>query len=106
MNNKPKKKIYISGPVSNNPSYRMDFERTEKTLLVYGFDVVNPVKNVCAGQEWAWCMKRDIKLLMDCDAIFMMNGWRTSAGAVIEHDLAVKLSMEVINENEAFNFLG
>lgn len=43
-------------------------------------------------------MGHDIKLLCDCDAIYMLNGWRESAGAKIEHKLARDLGIEIIYE--------
>ncbi len=35
-------------------------------------------------------MKNDLKALMECDAIYLLPvGWRTSAGAFLEYQVAV-----------------
>ena len=48
-------------------------------------------------------MRHDIKLLCDCDAIYMLNGWRESAGAKIEHKLARDIGIEIIYEIKKYD---
>lgn len=43
-------------------------------------------------------MKADIKLLMDCDAIYLLKGWEDSKGARIEKELAESLGYRIIKE--------
>ena len=93
------KKIYISGKITDNPNYKADFEAAELALKIAGFQPVNPAEeHLPDGATWADYMRHDIKLLCDCDAIYMLNGWRESAGAKIEHKLARDLGMEIIYE--------
>ena len=95
------KKIYISGKITDNPNYKADFEAAELALKIAGFQPVNPAKeHLPDGAAWADYMRQDIKLLCDCDAIYMLNGWRESAGAKIEHKLAWDLGIEIIYEYE------
>ena len=91
------KKIYISGKITDNPNYKADFEAAELALKIAGFQPVNPAEeHLPDGATWADYMRHDLKLLCDCDAIYMLNGWRESAGARIEHKLARDLGMEII----------
>lgn len=93
------KKIYISGKITDNPNYKADFEAAESALKIAGFQPVNPAEeHLPDGATWADYMRHDIKLLCDCDAIYMLNGWRESAGARIENELAQDLGMEIIYE--------
>ena len=98
------KKIYISGKIADNPNYKADFEAAESALKIAGFQPVNPAEEQLPdGATWADYMRQDIKLLCDCDAIYMLNGWRESAGAKIEHKLAWDLGIEIICEIKKYN---
>ena len=95
------KKIYISGKITNNANYKAEFEAAELALKIAGFQPVNPAEEYLPdGATWADYMRQDIKLLCDCDAIYMLNGWRESAGAKIEHKLAQDLGIEIIYERK------
>ena len=92
-------KIYISGKITGNPNYKAEFEAAELALKIAGFYPVNPAEEYLPdGATWADYMRHDIKLLCDCDAIYMLNGWRELVGARIEHKLAQDLHMEIIDE--------
>lgn len=45
-------------------------------------------------------MKRDIQLLTDCDAIFMMDKWNHSQGRYTEFIVATTIGCQVIFEAE------
>ena len=98
------KKIYISGKITNNANYKADFEAAGLALKIAGFQPVNPAEEqLPGGATWADYMRHDIKLLCDCDAIYMLKGWRESAGAKIEHKLARELEIEIIYERKTVN---
>ena len=44
-------------------------------------------------------MRKDIKLLMDCDCILMLKGWSVSRGASIERELAMSLGLPIFYED-------
>lgn len=73
-------------------------------LITEGYDVCNPsVPNptfdkMPKEKAWAEYMKRDIAWLSDCDAIYMLPGWRESRGACIEYVEVVKRNMVVLNK--------
>lgn len=92
-------KVYISGPITSLPYYDawMRFEGAEYRLRVAGYDVVNPMRNgLSQDDSWEDHMMEDIKLLMGCDVILMLPGWRKSKGARIEHALAKVLGFEIL----------
>lgn len=90
-----KMKVYISGAISNNPNYKEEFAAAEKLLKKHGFEVVNPTSlGEVDGWTWEDYMKKDIKLLVDCDAIYLIDGWEKSKGARLEAKLASWLDLK------------
>lgn len=91
-------KIYISGKITGTSDYMDRFAKAEKKLQRHGHEVVNPAKE-CANMpnlSWEEYMKHDVTLLMGCDAIYMLDGWRQSRGACLERELALNLKLTVL----------
>lgn len=90
-------KIYISGKITGTTDYMERFSKMEKKLTARGYEVINPAKIDDKGKprEWSWYMRRCIKLLVGCDAIYMLEGWETSDGAALEHMIAQELGIKV-----------
>lgn len=97
-------KVYISGRVSGLPLEKAldEFAKEEAKLKAAGYEVVNPVRlaheELGEGLNWESYMAFDIDLLLKCDAIYMMQGWQTSAGARLEKAIADKHEMQWIDE--------
>lgn len=95
-------KIYISGKMSGLPDNNYPkFDEVENDLLNKGFTVVNPARlphdhNKTYGEF----MREDLKALLECDTIFMIDGWRDSKGAMVEHAVAVSCGFTVYVEGE------
>ena len=92
------KKIYISGPISGLPLETVynNFTNAEVNLLEKGYKVVNPFNNgLPTTATWEEHMRADLKLLLDCDAIYMLEGWEKSRGARIEYALVVDLKLNI-----------
>ena len=97
--------IYISGPISKRSQTQTQkhFGEARKALEEQGYDVVDPTKlgfENAGVAEWDKFMREGIKLLMDCDAIYMLEGWEDSRGATIESDLAWELGMPIVYEGK------
>lgn len=45
-------------------------------------------------------MRKDLRMLLDCDAIYMLCGWERSKGATIEKAVAYSCGMEMIFEKK------
>ena len=92
-----KKKVYLSGKITglDEAEYKRNFNTAELWLTGLGYDVVNPVSYTqIPNGSWQDYMRRDIKLLMDCDYIYMLDDWTDSTGAKAEFNLAVEIGIE------------
>lgn len=95
-------KVYISGKISG-----LDYEEVKKRFLdaeefleSLGIHAVNPLKNgLSVDDDWINHLCRDIKMLHDCDSIYMMDGWQKSNGACIEYDFAVRTGKTILFES-------
>ena len=92
------KRIYISGKISGieNEAPKL-FNDAEILLKEQGFEVVNPMTiNHEHDKSWLSYMKEDIKAMMDCDSIYMLNNWKKSKGAKAERDIARQLGFTIL----------
>ena len=94
------KRIYISGKITGiEGEAAAIFEKAEAEVLKLGFEPVNPMKiNHDHDLSWQSYMKADIKALMNCDGIYLINNWKESKGARIEHRIANRLGMEIYSQ--------
>jgi len=91
-------KFYISGKISGlNHSYaEQKFKEAELFLKSEGFDVVNPMTIPHDhDKSWESYMRQDLKAMLDCQGILMLDNWQDSRGAKIERDLAIDLGFIV-----------
>ena len=98
-------KVYISGPISGSPTYPQSFEKAAEYLRHLGNEVVDPTtidppSEHTKGTTWDYYMREGIKLLMDCDRIYMLEGWENSEGATLEQRIALQLRMPCLYEVE------
>lgn len=90
-------KIYISGPMSGYPELNFPaFNEAAAQLRALGHEVVNPAE-LGEHADWVWAdyLRRDLKVLLDCDAVYALAGWRESKGASLECEVARRLGMLV-----------
>ena len=98
MTSKQKKVVYLSAPISgfDIDERRATFERVENELKKLGYKVLSPMKNGLSQDEpTSRHMKRDIILLLQADAIFLMTGWNRSAGCLTELNVATACGLDV-----------
>lgn len=97
-------KIYISGQITGLElkEARAQFDKAEKILIEKGHNPVNPMRinNPIAGKTWVDYMLDDLKLLFDCEAIYLLDNWQASKGARIEYLIAQEMGMAVLRANE------
>lgn len=91
-------KVYISGPMTGMENLnRAAFLTAAEQLQRRGYEPVNPAEvELALGATWSDYMRADLKLLMDCDAVAVLDGWRRSKGAKLEVHIAEKLGMLVL----------
>jgi|GEM_PF-1380146 len=94
---KPKKrKVYIAGPISDNPNFRKEFAEAEKKLQELGYEPVNPAKYEPPNMPYKYYISRGIIMLSGCDKIYMLKGWQRSPGATLEKHFAETVGIEVM----------
>ena len=95
---KTKKKIYISGGISESDfeESQIMFDNAQHDLEQDGYKVVNPLNHVPRSAIWEQRIVKHIELLFTCDAIYMLPNWKNSICAKIEHLIASERGMEVM----------
>lgn len=97
-------RIYIAGPMTGRPGWnRAAFAEAEAGLAATGLhQPVSPVHDDdlnpdgSAVHEWAWYLRRDLRQLLDCDAVACLDGWEDSRGSALEVHVARALGMVVM----------
>lgn len=92
--------VYISGKMTGVKDLnRFKFEQAEVLLRCNGYEVVNPHKILPYFPDLTWkdYMKADIKALMDCDMVAVLDDWMWSKGACVEIGLALDLDYPIIS---------
>lgn len=91
-------RIYIAGPMTGLPNLNFEaFHDAARALRAEGHDVVNPAEiNADPSAGWLSCMRADIRELVTCDAIYLLQGWENSRGARLEARIAEGLGFQTI----------
>jgi len=92
-------KCYISLPITGYDlnERREKAARIEERLHDLGFETVNPLKKGLPDDApYSEHMKLDLKLLLECDHIYMAKGWENSGGCRLEAEVAMKCGLLMI----------
>jgi hypothetical protein len=100
LTNKPSKmeaslisnvKVFISGPMSGIvDDNKAAFDAAEDRLKRAGFDVFNPAwLTFTSGWDRNDILTIDMVALSKCDAIYQLDGWEKSKGAIAENSFAL-----------------
>jgi len=79
-------KIYIAGKITDNPDYKTHFARAEKRLAE-NHTVMNPAV-LPLGFDYEDYMRICFAMIDVCDAVYMLDNWRDSPGAIREYEYA------------------
>jgi hypothetical protein len=91
-------KVYIAGPMTGIEDYNFPaFNAAADSWRAVGWDVINPAEldGEDTSHPWDFYLRRDLKLLVDCDAIAQLPGWENSKGARLETHVAEALGLSV-----------
>lgn len=92
-------KLYIAGPMTGIEKHNFPaFYDAEERLARAGYDAVNPAAlDAVSGllPTWADYMERDIPYLLTCQGVALLDGWKLSRGARLEHHIASELARPV-----------
>lgn len=90
-------KIYIAGRITglNYEEVVRDFARAEAELMRCEQTPVNPLREVdqSPGRKYEDCLRDALKVLLTCDAIYLLPNWKESKGARLEKHIADELGM-------------
>ena len=105
-----RKRIYISIPISGYDLEEVKAKARDirERLLcdVLGFkkgqnrpDVITPF-DVCPEPDkpYSYYMGKDIEALLECDAIYLCEGWQNSKGCIAEFEVARIYGKEIMFE--------
>ena len=97
-----RRKIYLSLPISGydlSERRKTSLEK-QRELETMGFQVLNPLFNGLAPDAGTNAhMKRDIEMLLGCDAIYLMRRFTHSAGCMTEFHIATAIGLDVYFED-------
>lgn len=106
--------IYIAGPITvDKEHYQEHFRKAEERLKELGWEVINPAleeyddcfyketgeKDKWTPEAWLFYIKRDMDLVSECEAIYLLEGWEQSPGANVEYITAKKFNLAIYFEN-------
>lgn len=92
-----KMKAYISGDENDGLS---KFSEAMKKLWIQGYDCITPDVLNADGKSRKDRIKKRIHALLDCDTIYMLEGWRKSREARLEHFVALHTGIKIIKEKQ------
>lgn len=107
-------KCYIAGPMHGMEGFNFqEFHKCAEDLRNGGWTVVNPAEIDHGRENWpedtetwivepearAFYLRQDLKLLLDCDCIILLDGWFESKGANIELAAALVAGLDVYRWN-------
>lgn len=91
-------RVYISGPMSGREELnKAGFQNAAEYLRNQGHEVYSPWEHWDAhpNETDEGYKKSDIYNIIDAQAVYMLEGWETSPGAITEHRLAVWLGRKI-----------
>lgn len=94
-------KIYISGAITGTDDFMERFSVAQKKLERDGHDVVNPAlvnSNLPKSTTYSEYMDMSICMLKMCDAIYLLDGWKSSRGANLEIIFAMLNNKKILYE--------
>lgn len=91
--------LYIAGPMTGLPDNNYPaFHAAAAALRAAGHTVLNPAENPpppegYTGNVWQYYMRLSLKQIADSEALYLLEGWTHSKGALLEFDIAVGLGL-------------
>jgi nucleoside 2-deoxyribosyltransferase len=96
-------KYYLAGPMTGIDKFNFPaFEKAAKKLRAQGLEIVSPheidhgeTEETRGSKDYWIYVKADLKAMLECDAIILLDGWRQSRGCQFEVKLARQTNMEM-----------
>ena len=98
FNNMPK--VYIAGPITNDPDYKIKFDTIAKYLTNAGYKVFNPT-SAPVGLTYKEYVDLGLELLMHCDCMCILPyKENSSSGVMLEKHYAELVGLPIIELKE------
>jgi hypothetical protein len=118
-----KNRIYISGPIIGIEMPNVPFIIAAHAMEAIGKQPIVPVfltafdhpdfddcpvtyRGEGHDHDASCYMRACLEALVTCDSMLMLEGWMHSRGAVLEHDIAIKLGMDIYYQDHAQRDIG
>lgn len=103
-----KTKVYISLPISGHDieQVKKRAEEVKQRIQNDRVEVITPF-DVCDEKDrpYSYYMGRDIEALIECDGIYVCNGWHSSKGCQAEVHVAVVYDKKMVFESKSKVFV-
>lgn len=96
-------RIYLSGPISNDPDYIQKFMDADRTLHSRGYQVVNPAelyRVLPTDATYEEIMQIDLQLMELCETLVQLPGWEKSLGCNREYGYALAKDMIILQYSD------
>lgn len=93
-------RVYIAGPISNDPDYQEKFRSLAEELWSRKFHPVNPADIGGGDHSYKWYIDRGLGLLQECTIICLLPGWRESTGASLEYTYSRAVGMPAMKAEQ------
>lgn len=90
-------RLYVCGCIGADPeNFRRQFHEADIALIRAGYRPASPLSNGL-DEEASWLdhMKADIAMLLECDGVATIKGWKKGRGTRVEVELARGLGIPV-----------
>lgn len=96
-------KVFISQPMLGRSDEEIASERNIviNELKLSGYEIIDSMIAETApetSQRGAWYLGESIKLLSQADAAYFTDGWVSTRGCKIEHDVAMAYGIKIIRD--------
>ena len=92
-------RLYLSGAITSDPSYREKFARVQALLESLGHEVISPLilPEGLAQREY---LHFDYALIDNCEGVYFMSDWKMSQGANAEWHHAMREGKKMLYEED------
>lgn len=81
--------VYIAGPMTGIEDFnRPAFWMMEHAIKLREAQVMSPAHYENLSLPYEWYMRNDIAMLLKCNVVVFLCGWKKSKGAKVEHRVA------------------
>jgi len=90
-------KIYIAGPITGTDDFKERFAAAEQHLIDQGAKPMNPAV-LPPGYAWGEYMHICFSMIDVCDAVYFLDNWKDSQGALREFEYASSRGKQLLYE--------